>query len=337
MKHIAIASVLVLGVTALLLLGLRLVPLLPGPPASTQGVLVDRLFHWEVYVIAFIFSLVVVFILYAVIAFRRRPGDTADGPHVKSNTPLEIAWTVIPLIVVVAFALVSGRDLKAMLQPHPNEMEVEVTGFQYGWKFHYPDSGVTSSTLYLPRGQPIAFKLTSLDVIHDFWVPEWRIKQDAVPGQWHTLRITPTEVGDYIVRCNEMCGYAHAQMLAPVVVVEPDEFQAWVAQQQADAGQAGEKSPAEAGKALVDQQGCLGCHSVDGADHHGPTFKGLYGAEVKLEDGSTVVAGDTYLAESIRDPMAHIVAGFELEMPAAYTDLTDQQVQAIVEYIRSLK
>jgi len=336
-KHIAIASVLALVVSALLLLGLQFVQLLPGPAASSQGVLVDRLFHWEVYVIAFVFALVMAFMLYGIVVFRRKPGDTGEGTYFKGNTPLEIAWTVIPLVVVCAFAIASGRDLTRILQASPNEMVIEVTGFQFGWRFYYPDAGVSSSELYLPRGEPILFRITSEDVIHDFWVPEFRIKQDAVPGQWHSLRITPTEAGDYTVLCNEMCGYAHAQMLAPVHVVEFDQFRAWVTQQKAGAPPAGTASTVGTGKTLVDQSGCLGCHSADGSESHGPTLKGLYGSQVQLEDGSTVVADDGYLAESIRDPGAKIVAGFGPEMPPAYSSLPDEDVNAIVEYVKSLK
>ena len=183
MKHLLVAAVLVIIVTALVILGLSSMDLVPQL-ASEEGAFVDQMFTLQIYIIAFIFSLIMVLMLYSVVVFRRKPGDTSDGEYIKGNTPLEIAWTVIPLIVVMGLGIMGAGHLTEMTASEPDELVVEVTGFQFGWRFDYPDYGVSSTELYLPRGRQALFKITSTDVIHSFWVPEFRIKQDAVPGQW---------------------------------------------------------------------------------------------------------------------------------------------------------
>jgi cytochrome c oxidase subunit II len=335
MKHIAVASVLVLIVTALMVLGLRSVDLLPNL-ASAEGKLVDQMFVLQLYVICFVFSLIVVFVLYSIVAFRRKPGDTSDGLYVKGNVPLEIAWTVIPLAVVIGFGILGARDLGKMTTTAQTDLVVQVTAFQFGWRFDYPEYNISSSELYLPRNRPVLFQITSKDVIHSFWVPEFRVKQDAVPGRWTTLRITPTQTGDYRVRCAELCGYAHSAMYAPVIVVEPADFEAWVSGQEVQAQPTGQATPAERGARLAKDSGCLSCHSVDGSRVVGPTWLGLYGSQRQLEDGSTVVADEQYLRQSILDPQSQIVAGYPNVMPAAYSSLSDEDLTAIIAYIKSL-
>lgn len=335
MRHIAFALVLVVVVTVLVILALNALDLVPQL-ASEEGQFVDQMFQAQIYVISFIFSLIVVLMVYSAVVFRRKPGDTSDGPHIRGNVPLEIAWTVIPLIIVMGFGIWATGHLNEITAGASDELVVQVTGFQFGWSFEYPDQGVTSSDLYLPRGRQVKFEITSRDVIHSFWVPEFRIKQDAVPGRWTELRVTPTELGDYRIRCAEMCGYAHSAMYAPVVVVEPSDFADWLAGQEVTPPPSGDLSPAELGAALVEQRGCLSCHSVDGSQLIGPTWLGLSGKERQLEDGSTVVADEEYLRTSILEPASQIVAGYPKIMPNAYDFLTEEDITAIIEYIRSL-
>lgn len=335
MKHIIIAFVLVIIVTALVILGLTAFDLVPTL-ASAEGEFVDQMFMAQIYVIAFVFSLIVVLMLYSVVVFRRKPGDDSDGPHIKGNVPLEIAWTVIPLIVVMGFGVWGAGHLNEITAADPEELLVRVTGFQFGWSFEYPQYGVTSPELYLPRGRQVLFELTSRDVIHSFWVPEFRIKQDAVPGRWTTLRVTPTEVGDFRIRCAELCGYAHAAMYAPVVVVEPEDFEAWLAGQEIEVPPTGEETPAERGTRVAQQTGCLSCHSVDGSDLVGPTWLGLFGSQRQFEDGSTVVADEAYLLNSIVNPGDKIIAGYPNIMSPAYSNLPDEDLNSLVEYIKSL-
>jgi cytochrome c oxidase subunit 2 len=231
MKHIIIAAVLVAIITALVTFGLQNAQLLPQV-ASEEGVLVDGLFGLHIRIIAFLFSLIVVFTLYSVVVFRRKSGDTSDAAHIHGNARLEIIWTVIPLIAVLYFGVLGARQLGQISAAEPDELVVEVTAQQFAWRFDYPGYSIPSSTeLYLPRGRQVLLRFKAIDVIHSFWVPEFRIKQDAVPGMTTTLRIKPTQVGEYKVRCAELCGTAHYSMEAPVKVVEPADFEAWLASQ----------------------------------------------------------------------------------------------------------
>jgi cytochrome c oxidase subunit 2 len=335
-KHIVIASVLVVVVTVLVILGLNSTDLLPQL-ASEEGQYVDLMFRAQIYVIAFIFSLIVVFMLYSVAVFRRQPGDTSEGPNIRGNVALEITWTIIPLIVVLGFGVWGAQHLSDITGHDPTELVVEVTGFQFGWRFDYPQSGVSSQELYLPRGRQVLFRITSEDVIHSFWVPEFRIKQDAVPGRWTTLRVTPTRVGNYQIRCAEMCGYAHSAMYAPVVVVESDAFDAWLYGQEVEVPLSDQDlTPAQRGAQLAEAQGCLSCHSTDGSPLVGPTWQGLFGSQRPLESGDTVVADEAYIRKAILDPTAQVTQGFPNIMPAAYTMLSDQDLEALVAYIESL-
>jgi cytochrome c oxidase subunit 2 len=167
-------------------------------------------------------------------------------------------------------------------------------------------------------------------------VVEFRIKQDAVPGRWTTLRVTPTELGDFRIRCAELCGYAHSSMYAPVVVVEPQQFEDWLAGKKVEAESPEATTPAAQGAQIAETRGCLSCHSVDGSALVGPSWKGLFGSEVEFEDGSTAIADEAYLRSSILDPAAQIVAGYPNVMPAAYSFLTDKEMAALIEYIKSL-
>ena len=227
MKHLAVASVLVVIVTLLVILLLTSTNLLPGL-ASEEGAFVDQMFRAQIYVIAFIFSLIVVLVLYSVVVFRQKPGDEGEGQYITGNTALEIGWTLVPLVIVIIFATWGALHLAEVTAGEEGELVVEVTGFQFGWRFDYPDAGVSSDELWLPLNRQVLFRITSRDVIHSFWVPEFRLKQDAVPGRWTELRVKPTETGDYRLRCAELCGYAHAAMISRVVVVEPAAFEAWL-------------------------------------------------------------------------------------------------------------
>ncbi|HSJ57989.1 MAG TPA: cytochrome c oxidase subunit II [Anaerolineae bacterium] len=334
MKHIVTVTVLVIVATVLVFLVLRGAQLVPEA-ASAESTYVDEMFYAMILVISFVFSLIVVLMLYSIVVFRRKPGDTTDGPHVTGHTGLEITWTVVPFLVVMAFGVWGAMHLEEITAAEPDELEVRVLGFQFGWRFEYPDAGVTSNQLYLPVDRQTRFVLTSQDVIHSFWIPEFRIKQDAVPGMFTELRITPTEVGDYRVRCAELCGYAHAAMYAPVVVVEQQDFEAWL-EGEAVAVPETETTPAERGALLSNENGCLSCHSIDGTTLVGPTWLGLYGSERPLDDGSTVTADDEYLHTAIVDPAAQIVQGFPNVMPQTYGSLPEEDIQALVEYIKSL-
>lgn len=335
MRHFVIVGILVIAVAVLTYVGLDAAGLMPVP-ASAQAGPIDWLWDLQVKIIAFLFALIFVPMLYSLLVFRRRKGDTTDAAHVEGNTNLEIAWTVIPLVVVLGLAYVGAGNLAETRRADPNAMVVNVTGFQWGWRFEYPDYGITSTELYLPVNKQVLLQMTSTDVLHSFWVPEFRVKQDLVPGRITELRITPTLIGDtYKVRCAEICGTSHAYMENPVIVVDDVNFTAWVSEQQKLAEAAGQ-TPEGRGLTLVTANGCRACHSIDGAPGVGPTWFQLAGSQVQLSGGATVTADDAFLAESILQPQAKIVAGFENQQMPAYS-FTDEQVADIIAYIKTLK
>ena len=228
-RHFYIVGVLV--VISTVLVDWLLKTGLPLPvQASIESLTIDRLIGWHLTLIAFLFSLIMVFMFYAFVVFRRREGDDSDGEHFEGNATLEIAWTVIPLILVVIFGYVGVVDLNEVTK-RGEEVTVKVTGFQWDWTFEY-DGGVLSQELVLPVDKRARMELVSTDVLHSFWVPEFRVKQDLVPGAPQDLYFTPTTVGEYDLVCAEMCGLSHYKMLRVVRVVEQDEFTAWLQTEQ---------------------------------------------------------------------------------------------------------
>jgi cytochrome c oxidase subunit 2 len=329
-------GLLVIGMTLLVNAGLTVSNLLPVE-ASTQAVSVDRLFSIHFMLMSFLFSLITVFIGYSIVVFRAKPGDTQSGKFFKSNNRLELIWMVVPLITVMLLAFVGSQTLADTLRSDPQAMQIKVLAYQWGWTFEYPDTGITTNQLYLPVGKQVLFSMTSRDVIHAFWVPEWRIKQDILPGAnlVKTLRITPSEIGNFKVRCAEMCGGSHAYMEAPVNVVSQADYDAWVSQQMA----AVSANPEDRGKTVSQTLGCLSCHSVDGKKSIGPTWKGLAGSTVEFTDGTTAVADDAYLKQYIVNPDFKVIKGFPANvMPKTFgKTLTDQQISDIIAYIKTLK
>lgn len=333
MRHFVIVAILVLAVAFLVHTGLDAVHLMPVN-ASTQASEIDWMWNLQLIAMSFLFALIVVPMLYSLVVFRRKKGDTTDAEHIEGNTPLEITWTVIPLFVVVIFAYLGAGNLARTVRNYPDAMVVKVTGFQWGWKFEYPEYGITSTELYLPENKAVLLKMESTDVIHSFWVPEFRVKQDLLPGRVTELRITPTRIDAYKVRCAELCGTSHYKMEQPVVVVDGASFATWVSARQAEA--AALNTPESRGQALVAANGCAACHSINGAAGVGPTWQGLFGSTVPLTNGTSVTADDAYITESIKAPQAKIVAGFENQAMPLYP-FTDQQIADIVAYIKTLK
>jgi cytochrome c oxidase subunit 2 len=303
--------------------------------ASAQAAPIDWMWNLELIFMSFFFALIVVPMAYSLIVFRRKKGDTSDAEHIEGNTRLEIVWTIVPLFIVAAFAYLGAVNLAETRRVDPEAMVVKVTGIQWSWKFEYPAYGVTSDELHLPVDQQVLLQMTSMDVIHSFWVPEFRVKQDLVPGRITELRITPTVDGNYKVRCAELCGTSHAYMEKPVVITSQADFDVWMSAQVALAAEAA-ATPEGRGQALVAANGCAACHSINGAQGIGPTWFGVFGHEVQLSDGTTVIADEAYIAESIKAPQAKIVAGFETQLMPSY-GFTDEQIADIVAYIKTLR
>ncbi|HEY3474396.1 MAG TPA: cytochrome c oxidase subunit II [Anaerolineales bacterium] len=337
MRHFVIVGIFVIVVAVLMYLGLDSAGLMPAQ-ASAQAADIDWMWNLELIAISFLFALITVPLVYSLIVFRRRKGDTTDAEHMEGNTRLEIAWTIVPLFIVLAYAYIGAVNLAETRRLDPEAMVVRVTGLQWSWTFEYPAvNGLTvvSDELHLPVGKQVLLRMTSNDVIHSFWVPEFRVKQDLVPGRITELRITPTLEGNYMVRCAELCGTAHYSMEKPVVVSSQENFDAWMAEQLELAEEASQ-TPEGRGQALVAANGCAACHSINGAPGIGPTWFGLFGRQERLTDGSVVTADEEYIHESIVAPQAKIVAGFENQLMPVY-QFTDEQVADIIAYIKTLR
>jgi cytochrome c oxidase subunit 2 len=201
-----------------------------GQEASTAAPKIDDLLNVMIVLSAFVFSLVMVMLFYALWKFKAKPGDESDGEPIHGNTRLEVAWTVIPTIIVLFGAGYSWSVLHDIEKPAKNAMTVDVFSQQYAWSFGYPGKGnvYSQGEMHVPVNRQITFKMHAQDVIHSFWVPEWRIKKDNVPGITTTAIVTPDKLGTYQLICTELCGFGHASMRAKVVVETPADFQKWV-------------------------------------------------------------------------------------------------------------
>ena len=334
MRHLVIAGILVVLVTFATYFGLTALGLMPVE-ASTQSLIIDKLWNWDLIPLSFLFAIIIVPLMYSLIVFRRRKGETGDGKHDEGNQTLEVTWTIIPLLLVTVYAYLGAYTLGQTRTADPNALVINVTAHQGDWSFQYPE-GFTSTELHLPIDRQVLFEMTSLDVLHSFWVPEFRIRQDIVPGRTTELRITPNLLGTYTLWCSQLCGLRHAYMKSPVIVQTADDYAAWAKQQAAAYAALLQQGGPDAGKAFVAQEGCAGCHSIDGTRMTGPTWRGLFMSKVPLADGRTVVADEAYLTESVKDPNAKVVATFPANVMPQF-NLTDQKIAAIVSYIETLK
>jgi len=336
MRHFVIAGILIVLVATIVYLLLNTIGILPAP-ASVEAGPIDQLFTAHFLAIAVLFALITVLMVYSMIVFRQRKGDNTPGRNIKGSTRLEIFWTLIPLVVVLYFSYLGSATLDRTNAQAPDALEVDVLGGQWYWSFTYPDWDITTNELWLPVDRPVLFRLRSADVIHSFWVPEWRVKQDLLPGEnfVRELRVTPTEEGQFQLLCAEMCGVRHAYMVSPVYVVSQDEFNTWVNEQT----QAIDLDPAARGQKWAQDAGCFSCHSIDGSDSIGPTWLGLYDSERELVSGETFEVDDDYLFTAIVDPDVHVAEGFRPGvMPQDYeTRLTEEQIEDIIEFIESLE
>lgn len=303
----------------------------------------DAIYSFLFYISVFFFVLVIGIMVYFAIKYRKgRPGKVKQISH---NVPLEIAWTVIPtvlLLFIFGWGWVVYRD---MITTPPNAMEVRVIGKQWSWSFQYEDGRVTTAEVFVPALKPVKFIMTSSDVLHSVFIPDFRVKQDVVPGMVTTLWFEGKRPGTHQIYCTEYCGKDHSGMLAKVHVLDAKNwklFERGKPVQLASMGSA--KSPERKAASLVDQgrnlmqkHGCVACHSSDGSQKIGPSYKGRFGQLVDLEDGTKVKVTENYIRESILNPRMKVVKGFNPVMPTFKGLVSEQELNAFVSYIKSLK
>ncbi len=297
----------------------------------------------------------------------RRGEDRVTTPEVRSPLWLELGVSAFLLAFFFLFWVVGFRQYVDSTIAPEGALDVYVTAKQWVWKFTYADGQDSAGVLYVPKGRPVRLLLTSRDVIHSFFVPAFRVKQDAVPGRYTSTWFVATREGDYQLFCAELCGAGHSRMWGRVVVLPAERFDAWLEGREPEApGTTGEPVVARAlaadqptpaggwetprggqavppgglarrGLEAASLAGCMRCHTPDGTTHIGPTWLGLYGSRVKLTDGTTVVADEAYLTRSMMDPMAEIVAGFPPAMPTYQGRLDPPETAAILAYIKYLR
>jgi len=272
--------------------------------------------------------------LYFVMKFKAGPrsANETSEPSSEHNTALEIGWSVIPLLICIALFVWGFQGFVNLRTPPKGALEVHVTGQKWKWLFEYPHG--TEDVLHVPVDRDVRLILQSADVLHSFYIPNFRVKMDAVPGRYTDLWFRATAAGEFPVFCAEYCGTAHSDMLTRVKVHEPGGYEKWLA----DVKKELENVPLpQLGKLVVEKQGCLTCHTTDGTPKIGPTWKGVFGKAEQLSGGATVNVDEDYIRESIIDPTAKIVDKFPPSMPTYKGKLSDRQLSGVIEYIKSLK
>ncbi len=307
---------------------------------STQGALIDALFSVLIGLATTVFVIVQGLLLYSIVRFARAPEDESDGPAIRGNTQLEVFWTAIPALLVVGVAILSYQVLVEIDRPAADRLTVEVTGRQFSWEFYYPDYDIKANELHIPLGRQVNLRLTSADVNHAFWVPEMRIKKDAMGDRITEANITGTELGTYPIVCAELCGAGHALMRSQVIVESGPDFQTWT-QTQIGAKQrtsAAAADPAAYGRQLFTQSGCNACHKLadaGAAGMAGPALDGLGGRAGATVPGQSA---EDYIRTSIVKPTAYVVPNFQPIMPGDYGQrLSQQEIDAMVKYLLGQK
>jgi cytochrome c oxidase subunit 2 len=303
-------------------------PLFPEQ-ASTMAPRVDALYFFLIGISVFFAALIAGLIVFFAIRYRRRsPGEV--GAPVHGGMALEITWTVIPFFIAMVIFVWGASVFYAMNRPPDETINVYVVGKQWMWKFQHLDGQREINELHVPVGRAVKLIMTSEDVIHDVFIPAFRVKADVLPGRYTNIWFQATRPGRYHLFCAEYCGTRHYGMGGEVIVMEPAEYQAWLS------GGAPEGSLASAGEQLFQNLACITCHRAD-SQGRGPVLQGLFGKPVQLQDGSTVIADEAYIRESILHPSAKIVAGFQPIMPTFQGLVSEEQLLELVEYVKSLQ
>jgi cytochrome c oxidase subunit 2 len=308
--------------------------------------------HFTVISVTMAGALLVALVTLVFVGRYRARGEAEPTPHIVVSRATELAVAGLLLALFVAFWVVGYRQYVDVRTPPRDALEVYVTAKQWMWKFSTPSGERSAGVLVVPRGRPVRLILTSRDVVHSFFVPAFRIKQDAVPGRYTTVWIDPEKPGTYPVYCAEYCGLDHSRMWASVVVLPEGDYGKWIggdvpeavtqagARPELDRGVAGEgelTSMASQGRTAASKYGCFSCHTIDGQPHIGPTWRSLFGRKVLLKNGKTVVADEDYLTRSMMEPLADLVNGYPPVMPMYQGVLAQPDAAAIVEFIKTLR
>jgi cytochrome c oxidase subunit 2 len=326
------------------------------PQSSTMASSIDGLHYFVI--ISTMLGAMLVTVVGGWFLIRYRRGHIDAHPedfdvHAKPPLWMKVSSIAFLFALFVVWWSIGIRQFIHLRVAPPESMEIYVTAKQWMWKFAYPKQGRNVSVLYVPAGRPVQLILTSRDVIHSFYVPDFRIKQDVIPGRYTTVWFEANEPGVHDILCTEYCGTGHSMMRGQVVVLSAGDYDRWLEGTDLAAAVAGPRydppwvvgntAPEQeldlvvVGERVAAQQGCLRCHSVDGTPHIGPTWAGLYGSMVQLTSGATALVDGAYITESMMDPMVKIHRGFSPLMPSYLGKISAPETAAIIEYMRSLR
>ena len=294
----------------------------------------DWMFYGILGLSAFCFFGITFAVVYFTWKYRARPGNMKAQPSILHNDGLEVTWTLIPSIIVVIIFVLGWRGYVNMATPPKNALEIKVIAQKWDWFFEYkvgPSASFTDTELHVPLDRPVRLTMTSKDVIHSFYVPAFRIKQDVVPARYTHLWFKAIRAGEYRLTCAEYCGEGHSTMKNKVVVEPPGGYELYLESKQEELDT---MPPIELGKKTY--QLCKPCHSTNGIRGNGPSFQGIWGTQVEMSDGSKVLVDENYIRESLMDPTAKIVKGFAPIMPTFKGTLRDKQIDGMIAFIKSL-
>jgi cytochrome c oxidase subunit 2 len=303
-------------------------PLVPERASTIAGE-VDGVFLFILGVTGLFAIGIWIALLFFAIRYRRRSPDERPK-EIQGALALELVWTIIPLVLMGVMFVWGAKVFFHMNRPPDDAMTVSVVGKRWMWKLQQPTGQREVNELHVPVGRDVKLVITSEDTIHSFFVPAFRIKKDAVPGRYNIAWFRATKVGTYHLFCAEYCGTDHSRMIGRIVVMEPDAYQTWLA------GGPAPESPVALGEKLFTELNCITCHRPDSAGR-GPVLTGIFGRPVRLAGGGTVVADEAYVRDSILHPADRVVAGYQPVMPTFQGLVSEEQLIALIAYIRSLQ
>ncbi len=304
------------------------IPLFPEQ-ASNLASEVDNLYFFVTAVTAFFALIVVVLVIVFSVKYRDRTGEKVGSP-ITGSIPLELGWSILPFFVSMAIFAWATIVFFHLVRAPDQTLEIYSTGKQWMWRFQHIDGQSEINELHVPLGRPVKVTFTSEDVLHSLYVPAFRVKADAIPGRYSSIRFTPTKAGEYHLFCAEYCGTRHSGMIGRVVVMEPNDYQAWLS------GGGTGMSMVARGEQLFQQLGCVSCHLKDGSGR-GPSLVGKYGAQEQLASGVAVNVDEGYIRESILTPQQKLTAGYGPVMPTFQGLVNEEGLMSLIEYIKSLQ
>ena len=297
--------------------------------ASTLAPEIDNLYLGIIAITAFFAVVVVIFVVYFAIKYRDDTGDKVGAP-ITGSVPLELGWSLIPFFISIGIFVWASVVFFHIVRAPDQTLDIYSTGKRWMWRFQHIDGQREINELHVPVGRPVRVVFTSEDVLHDLFIPAFRVKADVIPGRYTHLWFEPTKPGRYQLFCAEYCGTRHSGMIGQVVVMDPSEYQTWLS------GGAPEGSLASAGAKLFQDLACNTCHRPD-AQGRGPVLEGLFGNSVRLQSGETMTVDEAFVRESILQPAAKVASGFQPIMPTFQGLVTEEQLLELIEYVKSLK